>query len=167
MNISAARRAALVCVCAGSAVLALAVLSGQAGSTSTRASQPAPSSGAATPKTAGPLDSVRAQVRNPDRPFTLLVTLTLKPGAEVDSKFIELATAVAKGTRAEPGNIAYAFNRDAKDPRHIVLYEEWRSLHDLELHFETEHLKKFLAASGELTEPSPSVAVYLPVSNSQ
>lgn len=166
MNITLARRAAFVLVCAGSTLAAVAVLSGQAGPASSHTTQPAPASGAAAPKAGGPLESVRAQLKSPDKPFTLIVTMTLKPGAEIDSKFTALAGVAAKGTRAEPGNIAYAFNRDAKDPRHIVLYEEWRSLHDLELHFETEHLKKFLAASGELTEPSPSVAVYLPVNNS-
>lgn len=47
-------------------------------------------------------------------------------------------------TRQEAGCINYDLHRSNADPAIWMLYENWRSRDDLDLHFETPHLKAFL-----------------------
>src|SRR5207237_36699 len=61
------------------------------------------------------LAAVRAQLKDPAKPFVLLVKFELK--AEPDAEFAKLADAAAAGTRKEPGNIAYEFSSSAGNPK--------------------------------------------------
>jgi quinol monooxygenase YgiN len=46
-------------------------------------------------------------------------------------------------SRGEPGCITFDVARSNDDTNTFVLYEEWRDQSALDLHYETEHFKKF------------------------
>jgi quinol monooxygenase YgiN len=76
-------------------------------------------------------------------PLTLLAELKAKPG-----KTAELAQrlqALVAPTRAEAGCLGYVLHRSSDDPDLFVLYEQWRSRHDLDLHLATPRLVDFFA----------------------
>lgn len=65
-------------------------------------------------------------------------------------KALEAARAVAPEVRREPGCRAYAFYRDVEAPGRFHVFEEWDDDAALKAHFETEHMKRFRAALGEV-----------------
>jgi quinol monooxygenase YgiN len=84
--------------------------------------------------------------------ITVIARLKAKPGLE--SRLEELAKALIEPTRAEAGCINYVLHRDLEDPAVYYFYENWRSQEDLNLHFQTPHLKRALEIAPEiLAEP--------------
>jgi quinol monooxygenase YgiN len=80
--------------------------------------------------------------------LTLLAFITAKPGKE--EELGRVLEAVVAPTRAEAGCINYDLHRSQENPAVWMFYENWRSDADLETHFETPHLKAFLARKDEL-----------------
>jgi quinol monooxygenase YgiN len=104
--------------------------------------------------------SVRSKLKDPGKPFTLLVTLRVKEG--MGSK-LEAAFAKATGpTHKEKGCVAYDLNRDAEKPDHYVLYERWKSLADLESHLKADHTRALLDEIHDLTAAQPELQVLIP-----
>ncbi|HEX8397490.1 MAG TPA: putative quinol monooxygenase [Pyrinomonadaceae bacterium] len=84
--------------------------------------------------------------------ITVIARLKSKPGFE--SRLEELAKGLIEPTRAEQGCINYVLHRDLEDPAVYYFYENWRSQEDLDLHFQTPHLKRALELAPEiLAEP--------------
>jgi quinol monooxygenase YgiN len=104
--------------------------------------------------------SVKSRLKNPDKPFTLIVRVQVKKGAE---KEFEAAFAKAiPASRKETGNLAYDLNRDTQDPSRYLVYERWKDLAALESHFKTSHLKALLSELPKVTEGAPESQVLLP-----
>ncbi len=70
-----------------------------------------------------------------DGMITLIVHLHAKP--EQLEVLEEALHALVVDARKEAGCVDFHFHRDAKDPNHIVFYENWRSRKDLEEHLQT------------------------------
>jgi quinol monooxygenase YgiN len=101
---------------------------------------------------------VKSKVKDPDRPFALLVTLKAKPGKE---KELEAAFApCVAATKKESGCLAYELNRDPDDPTVYVMYERFKSVAALNDHLKQAHTMKLLAALGTLTDGGPMAKVY-------
>jgi quinol monooxygenase YgiN len=103
---------------------------------------------------------VKATVKDPDKPFTLIVHIHAKKGAGE-----KLEAAVARATKLtlrEKGCLRYELNRDPKAPTHYLLYERWQSLPLLAAHLKAEHITKLLAELGELIEAAPKVDILVP-----
>jgi quinol monooxygenase YgiN len=66
----------------------------------------------------------------------------------------EEATAAAiemmQATRAEPGNIEYAFTWDLVDEGMVRLIEQWEDQAALDAHFDAPHMAAFMARIGGL-----------------
>ena len=103
---------------------------------------------------------VKASLKDPAKPFTMLVLLTLKEGN--DEKFEAAFAKALKATRREKGCLAYDLNRDTKAPLRYVVYERWQNLAALEAHLKTEHITTLLAAIGEMLAGPPEVHVLRP-----
>ena len=104
---------------------------------------------------------VKASVKDPTKPFTLLVTLQVKEG---DSDRFEAAFAkVVAPTHREKGCLAYELNRDPKTPTSYLLYERWQSLAALETHLRSEHITTLLGQIGEMVAAPPELRVLVPV----
>jgi quinol monooxygenase YgiN len=92
---------------------------------------------------------VKSRLKNPDKPFTLIVRVQVKEGA---GKQFEAAFAKAiPASRKEKGNLAYDLNRDTQDPSRYLVYERWKDLAALEAHLQTPHLKALLAELPKVT----------------
>lgn len=105
---------------------------------------------------------VKANLKDPTKPFTMLVHLKVKEG---ENKKFEIAFAKAVvGTRKEKGNKAYDLNRSAKSPNEYVVYERWQDLKALQEHLKAPHIATLLAEVGDLLDGPPDVKVLIPAS---
>src|SRR5438309_9388730 len=66
-------------------------------------------------------EQVKASLKDPARPFTMVLRLKVKDDAA--DKFEAAFATARKATRKEPGNLAYDLNRDAKTPTEHLVYE--------------------------------------------
>lgn len=107
------------------------------------------------------ITKVRSSVKDPSRPFVLLVSFQIKEGAA--EKFEAAFAKASEETHKEKGCIAYDLSRDTSRPNHYLLYERWKSLADLEAHLSSEHMKTTLAQTGGLTAAPPTSQVFVPV----
>jgi quinol monooxygenase YgiN len=104
--------------------------------------------------------SVKSQLKNPDKPFTLIVRIQVKEGAD---KQLEAAFAKAiPASRKEMGNLAYDLNRDTQNPSRYLVYERWKDLAALDDHLKTPHLKVLLAELPKLTDGAAESQILLP-----
>jgi quinol monooxygenase YgiN len=128
------------------AVLAVAAL----------ASSPAPAEEKSNPI----VDRVKASLKDPSRPFTMLVQLRVKAdaGPKLEAAFVP----AARATRKEKGNLAYQLNRDVKTPTRYLVYECWRDLPALEAHLKSEYITSLLKDLGELLDGPPEVQILIP-----
>ena len=104
---------------------------------------------------------VKAQLKDPSKPFTLVVSLQAKDGMQgkVESAFVK----AVKETRKEKGCLTYDLNRDAKDPTRFMVYERWKSLADLEAHLKAAHITSLLGELKDVLASPPDGKVLLPV----
>jgi quinol monooxygenase YgiN len=103
------------------------------------------------------LANVKAKLKHPDKPFTMLVTAKVKPG--MGDKFEAALAECQKATRKEPGNKSYDLSRDTDHPDIYTLYERWKSVDALADHFKAAHTAKLLGALGDLLDGPPQVKV--------
>lgn len=104
--------------------------------------------------------SVKANLKDPRKPFTILVHLKIKEGTA--GKFESAFAKAIAGTRKEKGNKAYELNRSTKSPTEYVVYERWTDLAALRDHLKTPHITALLADIGDLLEGPPEAKVFLP-----
>ncbi len=103
---------------------------------------------------------VKATVKNPAAPFTLVLHLRAKEGA---GPKIEAAFARAlKPTRKEKGCLAYDLNRDAKHPAEYIVYERWQNLAALEAHLQSRHITALLDELSSALAGPPEVRILTP-----
>jgi quinol monooxygenase YgiN len=105
---------------------------------------------------------VKPALKDPAKPFTMLVRVQIKEGMQ--GKFETAFAAAIQGTRKEKGCLAYDLNRDSKDPTRYLVYERWKSLADLEAHLKTRHIVILLAELKDLLAAPPEAAVMVPAS---
>jgi len=88
---------------------------------------------------------IGSKVKDPRAPLALVIKFKVKAGQE--RAFEEALAPCVRGTRQEPGSVAYHLNRDSDQPSTYVLYERWRDMAAL-----TQHAKQpyFLALAKTL-----------------
>jgi quinol monooxygenase YgiN len=102
---------------------------------------------------------VKSKVKDPSKPFALLVPLRVKAGKQ---KEFEAAFAVCiAATKKEPGCLAYELNRDADDPTAYVMYEKFKNVAALVDHLKQDHTKKIFKAMESLTDGEIKAKVYI------
>lgn len=105
--------------------------------------------------------AVKKQLKHPEKPFTMIVTL--KVNKDFIDTFKDKAQPAVALTRQEKGCLSYDLNQSTTEPGTFIFYERWKSLDDLALHLTSNHLQKFLEAVGEMLEGEPALQVALPV----
>jgi quinol monooxygenase YgiN len=105
--------------------------------------------------------TVKANVKDPSKPFTMLVHIKIKDGAAAQFE-MAFARAITE-TRKEKGNLVYQLNRSAKSPNEYIVYERWRDVAALQAHVTAPHIQALFAATGELRAGPPQVDVLVPV----
>jgi quinol monooxygenase YgiN len=106
------------------------------------------------------ITSVKSQLKNPDKPFTLIVRVQVKEaaGKQFEAAFAKAITA----TRKEKGNLGYDLNRDTRDPSRYLVYERWKDLAALEAHLKTPHIKTLLEELPKMTDGALESQVLVP-----
>jgi quinol monooxygenase YgiN len=106
------------------------------------------------------ITAVKSRLKNPDKPFTLIVRVQVKEGAgkQFEAAFAKAITA----TRKEKGNLAYELNRDTQDPSRYLVYERWKDLAALEAHLKTPHILALFEELPKVTDGAPESQVLLP-----
>ncbi len=101
---------------------------------------------------------VKSKVKDPSKPFALVVTIKAKAGKE---KELEAAFApCTAATKKEPGCISYELNRDSEDPTVYMNYEKFKSVAALEEHLKQAHTQKLLMTVPMLAEGDLKIKVY-------
>jgi quinol monooxygenase YgiN len=104
---------------------------------------------------------VRATVKDPAKPFTLVVVLKLKDGS--GPQFEAWFAKVAKESRKEKGNRAYDLSRSVKEPAQYLVYERWDNLAALEAHLKSPHFQEAAAALTGVVAGPPEIRILVPV----
>jgi len=105
--------------------------------------------------------AVRASHKNrEDFVIYVVATLTVKP--ETRAEFIAGAVACIKGTRKEPGCIAYDMHESVTDPSKMVFVEQWENAEALIPHRAAEHMKAFGSIVRECSTAPPKIEVITP-----
>jgi quinol monooxygenase YgiN len=100
---------------------------------------------------------VKSKVKDPTKPFALVVTFKVKAGNE--KKFEEAFVPALAATRKEPGCVAYYLNRDADEPSHYVMYEHFKGVAGLAAHMKEKYTETLLATVVPLCDGGPEVKV--------
>jgi quinol monooxygenase YgiN len=102
---------------------------------------------------------VKSKVKDPAKPFALLVTIKAKPGKgkELEAAFAPCIAA----TKKEAGCLAYELNRDPDDPTAYVMFEKFKNVAALQAHLKREHTTELFKALAPLTEGEIKAKVYL------
>ena len=111
---------------------------------------------------ANPIEAeVKANLKDPTKPFVMFVRIKIKDGnaAKFEAAFAKARTA----TRKEKGNKAYSLNRSTKAPSEYVVYERWEHVAALQSHMKTPHIAALLAEVGDMFDGSPEVKVFIPI----
>ena len=103
---------------------------------------------------------VKADMKDPGKPFTLLFLFQVKEGTQ--EKFEAAFAKASRPTHKEKGVLTYELNRDAKDETRYVLYERWKSLADLEAHLRTPYVTALLGELNEMRAGAPELHVLMP-----
>jgi quinol monooxygenase YgiN len=106
---------------------------------------------------------VKAAVKDPTKPFTMLFDFKIKEDA--GKKFEATFAKAVKLTRKEKGCLAYDLNRDPKTPTRYLLYERWENLASMEAHLKSAHITALLKELGDLLEGPPELRVLIPAAD--
>jgi len=68
-------------------------------------------------------------------------------------------------TRKEKGCINYDLHESEENPAHFLMYENWRSAADLEVHARSAHLRDFGSDMGQFLEKPPEITKWKMVSD--
>jgi quinol monooxygenase YgiN len=102
---------------------------------------------------------VRGKVKDPARPFVLLVSIKAKAGM---GKALEEAFApCVAATRKEAGCLAYDLSRDADDPTVYLMYEKFKSVAALADHLKQDHTLMLLKALEPILDGEIKSRVYV------
>src|SRR5262245_40165944 len=104
--------------------------------------------------------AVKAALKDPSKPFTMVVHVKIKDGAA--AKFEDAFAKAIIGTRKEKGNKAYDLNRSIKSPNEYFVYERWQDFAALQAHLKTPHITTLLSEIGELLDGPPEAKAFVP-----
>ena len=101
---------------------------------------------------------VKSKVKDPAKPFALVVTFKVKAGMEKD--FEAAFKPCLAATKRETGCIAYELNRDPDHPELYVMYEKFKSVVALDYHLKQKHTQTLLATVAPMCDGDPQIKVY-------
>ena len=105
-------------------------------------------------------EGIRSQVKDPAKPFSLIVKVRVKEGkaAAFEAAFSE----AMKQTRKEKGCLRYDLNREKESVLDYVIYERWADLEAVKTHLSAAYIAKLFSLVGELADGAPKMELLLP-----
>lgn len=92
--------------------------------------------------------TAKKELKHPDKPFAMWVTVTAKAGKEKELE--EAFLACQKDVRKEKGFLAYDINKGADRKYHF--YEKWKNVDGLAEHLNAAHTQKLLKQFADLLD---------------
>lgn len=74
-------------------------------------------------------------------------------------KALELSKEMVEKTVKEDGCIEYELYQDIKDPKVMIIIEEWEKVEDLNKHMASEHFKRIIPQLNELREMASEINI--------
>lgn len=99
------------------------------------------------------------QVSDPNKPFSVLIDITLIPGQE--NEFERLFGPVIAEVRKEPGNIEFQLSRHPEESNVYFLYERWENVEVLKAHMTTSHMSQFWPKYFPMIARIPDIRVFM------
>jgi len=97
-----------------------------------------------------------------DKKVTVLARFKARKGMEEQLR--QAVMACVAPTRAEAGCINYDLHQHADDKGELMLYENWVSKQDLDVHLEMPYLRELKAKAGELCSEPIDISLWVMVS---
>jgi len=101
-----------------------------------------------------PTGSQQASERSACRPFMCKVEVSVE--AKNRDKFLQLMQQLCEPSRRELGCLRYDLVQVHDEPNRFFLFEEWRSVDDLERHKHTDHFRTFAPKIFEIATCTPT-----------
>ena len=101
---------------------------------------------------------IKSKVKDPAKPFAILVTFKVKAGNE--AAFEKAFAPAIPATKQEPGCVSYELNRDPDHPDVYVMYEKFRSVAAIEDHIRRKHTETLLKTVLPMCDGDPQVRVF-------
>ncbi|MDW7710718.1 MAG: putative quinol monooxygenase [Deferrisomatales bacterium] len=89
---------------------------------------------------------------------TVIARCKAKPGREEETR--QEILALVGPTRSEAGCLNYDLHVSTGDPGLFLLYENWRSMADLDRHLATPYLERFKVLAPDLLAEPIDIALY-------
>ena len=100
---------------------------------------------------------IKSKVKDPNRPFAILVTFKVKAGNE--AAFEAAFRPALAATRKEPGCVSYELNRDTEQTGNYVMYEQFRSVAAIDEHIRAPYTQTLLKTVVPMCEGDPQIKV--------
>ena len=104
-------------------------------------------------------DPIVSQISDPNKPFSVLIDITLIPGKE--NEFEREFGPVIAEVRKEPGNIEFQLSQHPQEPNVYFLYERWKNVEVLKEHMVTPHMSQFWPKYFPMIAKIPTIRVYM------
>jgi len=90
----------------------------------------------------------------------IVVTGSILARAEHLEELLARSLEHVRRSRAEPGCLCHAVQRDAEDPLRLVFFEEWADAAALQDHFAVPASRAFAKLAARLAAAPPTIKVY-------
>lgn len=89
-----------------------------------------------------------------------IISAQVKIKPEKVDAFVAAAKDVIEKSRAEAGCISYSLYQDPHDKTVFLFFEEWKNQEAVDVHFETEHFKKFGEVLNDCASTPAAITVF-------
>lgn len=89
----------------------------------------------------------------------IVITGAAKVADTNRAEFRKVAERQVTLSRAELGNVSYAYFEDAMEPGRFFFYEEWRDRAAVDFHFAQAYCHEFMEAARRLAETEPDLTI--------
>ncbi len=89
----------------------------------------------------------------------IVITGTARIADENRDAFRPVAERQVTLSRAEAGNVSYAYFEDQMEPGRFFFYEEWTDRPAVDFHFAQDYCHEFMEAARALAETPPEISV--------
>ncbi|MEQ8282151.1 MAG: putative quinol monooxygenase [Parvibaculum sp.] len=89
----------------------------------------------------------------------IVITGTARIADENRDAFRPVAERQVTLSRAEAGNVSYAYFEDQMEPGRFFFYEEWKDRAAVDFHFAQDYCHEFMEAARALAETPPEISV--------
>lgn len=100
---------------------------------------------------------VKAELKDPAKPFTLLVAVAVKEGTA--DKFEAAFAKALPPSLKDKGCLVYVLYREVGAPNRYLVRERWENFHCLTAHLNTEHIRTLLDTVREDLATAPNIKV--------